>query len=67
MFCEGQIRNCTLVKKSIIGGIEGLLKKVKDLIIVTNNVFEDGITFDISFVVDRIATNERHHRIGFCR
>lgn len=46
MFCEGQIRDCALVKKSIIGGIEELLKKVKDLIIVTNNVFEDGITYD---------------------
>lgn len=46
MFREGQIRNCTLVKKSIIGGIEELLKTVKDFIIVTNNVFEDGITYD---------------------
>lgn len=46
MFHEGQIRDCELVKKSIIGGIEELLKKVKDLIIVTNNVFEDGITYD---------------------
>ncbi|MBQ3600985.1 MAG: bifunctional adenosylcobinamide kinase/adenosylcobinamide-phosphate guanylyltransferase [Lachnospiraceae bacterium] len=46
MFCAGQIRNCALVKKSIIGGIEELLKTIKDFIIVTNNVFEDGITYD---------------------
>lgn len=46
MFCEGQIRDCVTVEKSIIGGIEELLKKVKDLVIVTNNVFEDGITYD---------------------
>ena len=46
MFREGQIRDCESVKKSIIGGIEELLKTIKDLIIVTNNVFEDGITYD---------------------
>ena len=46
MFREGQIRDYKLVKKSIIGGIEELLKTVKDFIIVTNNVFEDGIVYD---------------------
>ena len=46
MFREGQIRDCDLVKKNIIDGIEELLKTVKDFIIVTNNVFEDGITYD---------------------
>ncbi|MBP3505454.1 MAG: bifunctional adenosylcobinamide kinase/adenosylcobinamide-phosphate guanylyltransferase, partial [Lachnospiraceae bacterium] len=46
MFREEQIRDCELVKKRIIDGIEELLKTVKDFIIVTNNVFEDGITYD---------------------
>ena len=46
MFREGEIRDCELVKKSIIGGIEKLSNNVTDLIIVTNNVFEDGITYD---------------------
>ena len=46
MFREGQIRDCDLVKKNIIDGIEELLKTVKDFIIVTNNVFEDGIVYD---------------------
>ena len=35
-----------MIKKSIIDGIEELLKTVKDFIIVTNNVFEDGIVYD---------------------
>ena len=48
MFREGPIRECELVKKSIINGIEALLKKTKALIIVTNNVFEDGIAYDES-------------------
>ncbi len=46
MFCEGEMRDCALVNKSIIGGIEALLKTVKDFIIVTNNVSEDGIIYD---------------------
>lgn len=46
MFGDEQIRDCELVKESIIGGIEELLKKIKHLIIVTNNVFEDGMNYD---------------------
>ena len=45
-FREGQIRDCDFVKENIINGIEMLSKNVKDLIIVTNNVFEDGIVYD---------------------
>ena len=46
MFREGQIRDWELVKENIIGGIEKLSKNVTDLVIVTNNVFEDGINYD---------------------
>ena len=46
MFKEGQIRDWELVKENIIGGIEKLSKNVTDLVIVTNNVFEDGINYD---------------------
>lgn len=46
MFKEGQIREWELVKENIIGGIEKLSKNVTDLVIVTNNVFEDGINYD---------------------
>ena len=46
MFREDEIRDGKLVQKSIIGGIKEVLKTVKDFIIVTNNVFEDGIIYD---------------------
>ena len=46
MFRNGQIMDCEIVKNKIIGGIDELSKHTKDLIIVTNNVFEDGITYD---------------------
>lgn len=46
MFREDKIKNCEFVKNKIIRGIEKLSEDVKDLIIVTNNVFEDGITYD---------------------
>ena len=46
MFREDEIRDGKLVQKSIIGGIKVVLKTVKDFIIVTNNVFEDGIIYD---------------------
>lgn len=46
MFREEQVIDYEIVKKNIISGIEELSKNLKDLIIVTNNVFEDGITYD---------------------
>ncbi len=46
MFREGQIRGYELVNNSILSGIEELLIEIKDLVIVTNNVFEDGIIYD---------------------
>lgn len=46
MFYEGHIRDCDLVKENVISGIKELVKNVRDLVIVTNNVFEDGIIYE---------------------
>lgn len=46
MFREEEIRNPERVKEDIVQGIELLKTNLKDLIIVTNNVFEDGIIYD---------------------
>ena len=48
MFREEQVRDSITVKETIIRGIEILRKHVKELIIVTNNVFEDGNYYDES-------------------
>ena len=46
MFSEEQPKNCKIVTEKIIHGIEKLNKSVRHLVIVSNNVFEDGINYD---------------------
>ena len=46
MFCEEGIQSCEVVTERILCGIESLRKAVKDIVIVTNTVFEDGIIYD---------------------
>ena len=46
MFSEEQPKNRSVVTEKIIQGIKELNKSVRQLVIVSNNVFEDGITYD---------------------
>jgi len=46
MFAEGPARSPEEVQRKILCGIKGLRKTLKNLVIVTNNVFEDGIAYD---------------------
>ena len=46
MFSKEDMTDYNIVIEKIIRGVEQLNKKLKHLVIVTNNVFEDGITYD---------------------
>lgn len=46
MFKEQAVLELDIVVKQVIEGIKIILQKVEHLIIVTNNVFEDGIQYD---------------------
>lgn len=46
MFKEQAVMECAYVVERVTEGIKILLQKVEHLIIVTNNVFEDGIQYD---------------------
>ena len=46
MFTDSQIRAKDEVAKNIIGGIEQLKKNTTHLVVVSNNVFEDGMVYD---------------------
>ncbi len=46
MFSEKNMKDSNTVMENIIQGVEQLNQGVKHLVIVTNNVFEDGITYD---------------------
>ncbi len=46
MFSRNEIKKCEVVVQKILRGVEQLCEGVEHLVIVTNNVFEDGITYD---------------------
>lgn len=46
MFSGNEIKKCEVVVQKILRGVEQLCEGVEHLVIVTNNVFEDGITYD---------------------
>ena len=46
MFAEDGIRTCEEVAGKIISGVKSLSDKFDDIVIVSNNVFEDGIQYD---------------------
>lgn len=46
MFSNEPPLSCEVVTKKVIKAVEILSNGVKDLVIVTNNVFEDGISYD---------------------
>lgn len=46
MFSEEQPKSCNFVTDKIINGIEQLGKSFHHMVIVSNNVFEDGIVYD---------------------
>lgn len=46
MFADAHVRAKEEVLKSVIEGMEQLEKKTTHLIIVSNNVFEDGVAYD---------------------
>ena len=46
MFADGKITDKKAVVKKIIAGMEKLKESVAHLVIVSNNVFEDGIVYD---------------------
>lgn len=46
MFADEEPKFCEMVADKIMGDIELLSKELKHLVIVTNNVFEDGIAYD---------------------
>lgn len=46
MFVENEIRLKDEVSAQIVDGIEALNRQLKHLLIVTNNVFEDGISYE---------------------
>ena len=48
MFAENKIRLRDEVTAQILDGIEALNRQLEHLLIVTNNVFEDGIVYDTS-------------------
>ena len=50
MFAENKIRLRDEVTAQILDGIEALNRQLEHLLIVTNNVFDDGITYDESTV-----------------
>ena len=46
MFAEKEIRLRDEVTAQILDGIEALNRRLAHLVIVTNNVFEDGISYE---------------------
>ena len=46
MFSGEMVENCEVVTEKILRGVEQLNEGLKHLVIVTNNVFEDGITYN---------------------
>lgn len=46
MFCEALPKKSEIVTEKTISGVEQLNCKLKHLVIVTNNVFEDGVLYD---------------------
>lgn len=46
MFCEESPKSCEFVTEKIIRGVQKLNEGIENLVIVTNNVFEDGIVYD---------------------
>lgn len=46
MFSEGQPKKCEEVSGKIMQGIKELYNCLDHLVIVTNNVFEDGVVYD---------------------
>lgn len=46
MFCEGTVQEPARVRQHILDGIEVLSRKASLFVIVTNSVFEDGVTYD---------------------
>ena len=46
MFADGKITDKKAVVEKIIAGMEKLKESVAHLVIVSNNVFEDGILYD---------------------
>ncbi len=48
MFGDGRICSGEVVTEKILADVMELKKRVKHLVIVSNNVFEDGITYDVA-------------------
>lgn len=48
MFVETKMHSCDEVVDKVLSDMEILHKNVKHLVVVTNNVFEDGIEYDAS-------------------
>lgn len=48
MFCEGEQRPEELVVEKVVRNLRELSGSVKHLVIVSNNIFEDGIAYDES-------------------
>ena len=46
MFSDGSMRTADEVVQKITADIQNLAEKTDELVIVTNNVFEDGIVYD---------------------
>ena len=46
MFNDGKVYDESFVSKKILDGIKKLTEKFKHLVIVTNNIFEDGVEYD---------------------
>lgn len=46
MFMENEIKNPNEVRDKVVRDVEVLRNNVKNLVIVSNNVFEDGISYD---------------------
>lgn len=46
MFTEDGVNDCETVTKKIVSGVQRLCEGVTHLVIVSNNVFEDGIEYD---------------------
>ena len=57
MFSEGEIKPEMQVVGNVIRGIEALNRQVTHFVVVSNNIFEDGVIYDVS-------TMEYIHAIG---
>ncbi len=64
MFSEGETKSEMQVVENVIRGIESLNRQMTHLVVVSNNVFEDGIIYDASTIRYIRAIGEINQRLA---